>query len=92
MLLRYDHRALLESHPELDRVIAQRWFALREGVLSETHMGQLLANIEGQLCSSGAMARDEARWGLYIGTEKTIAEFLQDRLGFLDDYYSQKLA
>lgn len=65
--------------------------ALLQGLLSEAHMEQLLESIEGELNASGALARDAAKWGLYIGSEKTVSRFLRDRLRFLDNYYSGKL-
>lgn len=91
VLLRYEHDTLLQSHPDLDQQIAQRWFALRQGLLSEAHMEQLLESIEEELNASGALARDAAKWGLYIGSEKPVSRFLRDRLRFLDNYYSGKL-
>lgn len=92
VLLRYEHAKLLESHPDLDSMIAWRWFQLREDLLSEAHMDAILENIEGSLTASGAVSRDAAKWGLYIGSEKPIAQFLHDRLAFLDAYYNGKLA
>ena len=67
------------------------YYGSLQGLLSEAHMEQLLESIEGELNASGALARDAAKWGLYIGSEKTVSRFLRDRLRFLDNYYSGKL-
>lgn len=91
-LLRHEHDMIRESVPDLDQEIAERWFRLREGLLSEAHMDELLEDIEKELAASGAMARDREKWGLSGEAEKPIAQFLHDRLIFLDNYYSGKLA
>lgn len=87
VILRKDYALFLTSHPELEQQIARRWFALREGILSEAHMVELLDGLDGKLNASGAPARDRERWGLYGGGQRPTQEFLHQRLAFLDDYY-----
>lgn len=86
-MLRKDYERILESHPELERQIAKRWFELREGLLSEAHMVELLDGLDGKLDASGAPDRDRECWGGYGGGQRKTQEFLHQRLAFLDDYY-----
>lgn len=90
-LPRCEHASILESHPELDQRTAERWFQLRQDLLSEAHMDAILESMEQTLSASGAMGRDRKAWGLHRDDLKPVAEFLHDRLIFLDGYYGEKL-
>lgn len=91
VLQRQEHDIIRQSVPDLDQRIAERWFQLREGVLNEAHMDEILENMDAELSTSGARRRDREVWGLRHDTVKPIAEFLHDRLIFLDNYYGEKL-
>lgn len=86
-LLRLDYGEMLEAYPDLDRQIAQRWFELREGLLSDTHTRGLLEGIVSELNASGVLARDRERWDTHISTPPY--DFLCDRLAWLDSYYRE---
>ena len=88
-LLRSDYGAVLAAHPDLDRRIARRWRELREGLLSDASMEELLDSLNGELTGSGALARDEALWGHAFGDAAAPIQFLLDRAAFLDTYYAQ---
>lgn len=90
-LPRCEYASILESHPELDQRTAERWFQLRQDLLSEAHMDAILESMEQTLSASGAMGRDRKAWGLHRDDLKPVAEFLHDRLIFLDGYYGEKL-
>lgn len=91
VLQRYEHDTIRQSVPDLDQRIAERWFQLREGLLREAHMDGLLENMDAELSSSGARKRDRDEWGVRHDSLKSVAEFLHDRLIFLDNYYGEKL-
>ena len=88
-LLRSDYDAVLAAHPDLDRIVARRWRELREDILSDGSMEELMDSLTGELADSGAMSRDQALWGHAFGDAATPAQFLRDRAAFLDTYYVQ---
>ena len=88
-LLRSDYDAVLAAHPDLDRIVARRWRELREDLLSDESMENLMDSLTEELADSGAMSRDQALWGHAFGDAATPAQFLRDRAAFLDTYYVQ---
>ena len=88
-MLRSDYDAVLAAQPDLDRIVARRWRELREDLLSDESMEELMDSLTEELADSGAMSRDQALWGHAFGEAATPAQFLRDRAAFLDTYYVQ---
>lgn len=84
----YDQMAIL--HPELAEKLSQRWYQLRQDVLSTQNLLDILETQIGQLNGSGAYARDQAIWEPSHGgldTQESVLRFVQERLTLLDAYY-----
>lgn len=84
----YDQMAIL--HPELAEKLSQRWYQLRQDVLSTQNLLDILETQIGQLNGSGAYARDQATWEPSHGgldTQESVLRFVQERLTLLDAYY-----
>lgn len=83
--------------PLMDRMLAldvggireqarRRWESLRQDVLSEGCMEELLRECIHQVQDSGAFARDALRWpdSAHDGDYKSLWEFMERRMNFLD--------
>ena len=90
VLHRREYDALLSLYPDLDARLAKRWRALRAGTLSDTALRDTLESILHTLHQSGALARDQALWGVLRDGEDTVERmeaFLTRRLRQLDRLY-----
>ena len=90
-LNRSDYVKVQAAHKDLDQVVAARWFQLRQGIFAEEHLLSTLERLSGQVSASGAMLRDQDRWGRYVSSPRSLEDFFRDRLEFLDGYYAQLL-
>lgn len=86
-----DLELLLEAElPGLAAALAERYFALRKSVFSEKSMLDRLDESAALLSSSGAMARELARWpeGDQQPDVTPIANFIREHLQVLDAYFN----
>ncbi len=72
--------------------ISEKWKELRESVLSDENMEELLEACIHEVQDSGAFARDAARWpdSAHDGDYDALREFMEERLAFLDEELLQK--
>lgn len=78
--------------PDIDEQIARRWKNLRASIYSEENIFSIYTDLTHRLADSGAMRRDEIRWGLLHNGEdnwENLQTFMKERIRFLDKYYSQ---
>lgn len=90
-ILRQEYDDVQTLYPDLDERIAERWFELRENVLSWEVLSSILYEAEDALVNSGAYARDAALWpGIFHGedTHEALEQWLWERLQWCDAYYS----
>ncbi len=93
-VLRKEYAWMKSHHPDLDQQMAQRWFQLRESLLTLENMTAVLEQEQAVLDASGAQNRDTDRWGLYYEGQDSLENLyrsLEARLTWVDDYYSQYL-
>lgn len=79
-------------HPQLDQKLCDRWFVLRETLLTEERITDLMDTYLRKLDESGAVLRDRETWGLYYEGQDTLENlyrFVKERLALLDEYYAQ---
>lgn len=92
---RVEYDPLKRKYPDLDKSMAQRWFALRQDVLSAENVLSAVDFAESYLKTSGAGQREKDRWGEYypysLDNPENLRRITQERLLWLDDYYSQYL-
>lgn len=91
-ILRRDYDNVLALHPDLNRRIAERWFQLRQGVLSRESILSIFCESKSKISDSGAYERDISLWGeLYDGhdTHEALEQWLCERLQWCDEYYSE---
>lgn len=89
---RLEDEAMRLVYPQLDDMLAERWFQLRKGILSEENIFRLIAENEERINLCGAMERDENLWGFYYnGADSTdsLRSYITRRLPFLDEYHSK---
>lgn len=93
---REEYDAMVRQYPALDRMIAERWQALRGDRLQFDSLRAIALGYREDMSESGALARDAAKWGQYVAKgADTIDQFLaylEQRLSFLDAYYADILA
>lgn len=76
---------------EIREKIALRWKELRQTILSDEHMEELMDQCIHQVQDSGAFARDAARWpdsrhdGDYVG----MRAFMKDRMEYMDKWIQE---
>lgn len=82
---------LLNTDHSVWNLIQERWFDLRESVLSEEEIQDLITEKAAYLESSGAYLRDFKIWGHPAGctTLDTLMGYTKEHLLFLDDIFSQ---
>jgi len=89
---RQEYQSMHTLYSDLDQDFSDRWFELRKSIFALEHIWNLMdAHLE-VLESSGAVARDQEKWGLFFEGEDTIENlyrFVEDRLAVLDEFYSQ---
>jgi len=91
---RCEYADMLEKHPQLNRLMAERWFELRESILTTENMFRYLDSDYAVLEPSGALQRDLKVWGIRHGgldTVEVLKKFITERLTVLDAYYSEYL-
>lgn len=71
--------------------IRSRWKLLREDILSEEHMRELLSECIHQVQDSGAFARDAARWpdSSHDGNYGAMLQFMEARMKFMDKWIQE---
>ena len=87
---RPEYKKLKEIYPDLDSRLAERWFELRQNILSEENINSYISSYEKLFYRSGAFARDKAKWGEYHKGQDTIEvfyQFVKDRMPMLDESY-----
>ena len=90
VLSRMEYDFVRDTDPDLDEETARRWQALRQGVLSQEHLEQVLGGLSQSLAASGCLERDQDVWGqAYGGREslETLRRYVAQRTEFLDAYY-----
>ena len=89
MCIRVEYSGMYALYPDLDQRIAARWQQLRQSAMSDETILSIIDNYHSTLVSSGVMARDEEKWGLFYSddTIESLMGFLENRLAFLDAYY-----
>lgn len=91
LYFRRETEAVRQIYPELDKITAQRWFELREDLLSLENIYNTIDSIYSEFSQSGAVSRDYELWGHYR-TDDSLDKLygtVKNRLEFLDNYYSQ---
>ncbi len=70
----------------LQTVVKERYEVLREGVLSDGQMQELLDGCIRQVQDSGAFARDAQRWpdSHHDGDYEGLRDFMEERMNYLD--------
>jgi len=94
-LYRREAAAFLELDPTLKNKLALRWFELRTDSLSINNLESLIDFYHTMLTKSGALFRDENRWGLYYQGKDTLESLLHNlpiHLSNMDDYYQSILS
>lgn len=94
VVLREEYPWMKQYHPDIDQQMAQRWFQLRENLLTMENISAVLEQEQQLLDASGALDRDEDCWGLYHegkDTRENLHRSLEARLAWVDAYYSQYL-
>ena len=86
---RHETKHILEIHPKYLEHASRRWRKLRETVFQEDHILKKVDEIEAYLIQSGALLRDEAKWGKYFSSDsmEILRQYITDRLAWLDDLY-----
>ena len=91
---RIEFETMLRHYPDLKYRLARRWQELRTDVLSVENVLATLHTAEGQMTRCGVLERDLLLWGQYYQGEDTaarLAQFLEERLLWLDAYYNPYL-
>ena len=95
MISRRETTQLAQYIPDLDVRMSVRWQELRSGIYSEENLIQHLQQLQDTLSASGALQRDQVRWGLLHDsgdTPEQMLRFMTERLTFLDNHYSDTLS
>ena len=89
---RDDFETIANYDPDLFSRLIQRWKTLRAGVLSEENVSATFQAAFNQLTRCGVLERDLQQWGQFYHGEDTAArleQFLEEKLLWLDNHYSQ---
>lgn len=90
--VRKETEAIMQNHPEYKQKAADRWVALRKGVLEENALMSRIHGLYVQLRDSGAAQRDREYWGRQYDGADTIEQlkiFVLERLSVIDNLYEQ---
>lgn len=93
-VLRVEYAWLQKYYPDLNQQMANRWFELREKLLTMENMTAVMEQEQAILDASGVLKRDTDRWGLYHEGEDSLENLyksMEARLEWADAYYSQYL-
>ena len=79
-------RVLALDVEEIRSAVSDRWKELRQGVLSDAYMEELLLSYRHQVQDSGAFQRDALRWpdSHHDGNYRGMYDFMVKRMNFLD--------
>lgn len=91
MIERRELQTVRTLMPDIDTQMAERWESLRDSFYSEETLFTICESIMDDLLSSGALQRDQDRWGtLHGGADnwENLQKFIRERLELLDHYYS----
>lgn len=90
LCFRKEYDMMKEAYPELDRLLAERWFKLRETTFSTDNIYSLIDRNTDTLITSGAKERDKKVWGAFHYGKDTIEalkNFIEKKIALLDEYY-----
>ena len=90
LCLRKEYDMMKEAYPELDRLLAERWFELRETTFTRDNIFSLIDSNTDTIISSGAKARDIKSCGTLHGgkdTVESLKSFIEKKIALLDEYY-----
>lgn len=88
--LRAESGLLFAQDKRLRAAYMQRYAQLRQGLLSTANLESAILRAHDEITSCGALARDQARWGLLHGesdTLETLLDFIRTRCAWLDAQY-----
>lgn len=91
MIERRELSQIRESSPQIDILMSRRWEEARKTVYSEKMIFSICDQIAEHLSKSGALKREEERWGkLHEDNDsyENLKKFIMERLEFLDSYYA----
>ena len=84
-------QSIREIMPSVNREMTKRWNELRKSVFSNKTIFLTYDRIIEKLTASGALNRDQEKWGLLHEGEdnlENLNDFICERLALLDKYYS----
>ena len=88
----YDIKEMYQCYPdEIQKLTLTRWEELRQDILSEEHLFNMLDEDFAYLHASGAYDRNYVRWddhGREHWKDEYIYEYVSGRLAFLDTYFT----
>lgn len=91
---RREYEDMVAAYPELDRMMAERWFELRKSIFTSENLNSYIDSNYAALMESGAIARDYVAWGVrhgHLDTVEKLKTFIAERLAILDAYYTERL-
>ena len=90
IIQRYELDLIKDNNSDIDRYFSKRWKSLRTEFYSEENIYSILDATVQKLENSGAITRDENRWGVLHKGEDSLDNlrlYIKERLIFLDNYY-----
>lgn len=84
----------LKSNPKLEKMVAERWFELRQTLFSNEKIEETINDCYKTIAESNSLQRDYEKWGLYYNGKDTMDSlytFIDMRLEYLDQYYDSFL-
>jgi len=88
--LRQEAQARFSGDAKLYDAYLSRYTQLRSSLLSDDSILKTVLACSNEITESGALQRDQQRWGLHNGGEDTLGkliEFIQSRAAWLDETY-----
>lgn len=88
-LMRKETHLVKEKCPQYDEKIGLRWHELRNTVFREDHILEIIDNAEAYLTQSGALLRNNEKWGKYFSSDSmdSLRQYIPERLAWLDNLY-----
>lgn len=90
MVYRKEMEAMYQLHPRMYTLMQERWNDLRKDVLHLDNITGKMDSYLETLDASGAVARDQEKWGLFFEGEDTLSNlyrFVEERLSLLDNLF-----
>ncbi len=90
IIYRHEFLDVIKKYPELENLIAKRWFDLRNSIFSNKNIKTQSEKLYNTITYSGSLQRDYEKWGRYYDGEDNMDnfyKFINMRLEFLDEYY-----